>query len=134
MLIMQLKCELVMTEGMTIRFRNAHGEMTVTALPGYERAYTWAGATRNVTMLPRSKRWYGSLGIYNGGGFIPGRHEPWEPHDGVARFLTAVEQARPILRATTLEITARTSRVDREVDRLTARILIGAIIREAQAE
>lgn len=52
-------------------------------------------------------------------------------HDGVARFLTAIERARPVLRAATLEITARSSRVDQEADRLSARVLIGAIIREA---
>lgn len=52
-------------------------------------------------------------------------------HNGVARFLTAIEQARPVLRAATLEITARSSRVDQEADRLSARVLIGAIIREA---
>lgn len=53
-------------------------------------------------------------------------------HDGVARFLTAVEQARPVLRAATLEITAKSARVDQEADRLSARVLIGAIIREAE--
>ena len=52
-------------------------------------------------------------------------------HEGVARFLTAIEQARPVIRAATLEITARTARADRETDRLTARVLIGAIIRVA---
>jgi len=52
-------------------------------------------------------------------------------HDGVARFLTAIEQARPVLRAATLDITARSARVDQEPGRLSARVLIGAIIREA---
>lgn len=52
-------------------------------------------------------------------------------HDGVARFLTAIEQARPVLRAATLDITARSARVDHETGRLSARVLIGAIIREA---
>lgn len=55
-------------------------------------------------------------------------------HDGLARFLTAIEQARPVIRAATIEISAKTSRADREVDRLTARIMIGAIIREAADE
>lgn len=55
-------------------------------------------------------------------------------HEGVARFLTAIEQARPVMRATMLEITARTSRADQEDNRLTARIVIGAIIREAAVE
>lgn len=53
-------------------------------------------------------------------------------HEGAARFLTAIEQARPVLRAATLEITARSSRVDQEADRLSIRVLIGAIIREAE--
>lgn len=52
-------------------------------------------------------------------------------HDGVARFLSAIEQARPVLRAATLEITARSARVDQEAGRLSVRVLIGAIIREA---
>ncbi len=52
-------------------------------------------------------------------------------HDGVARALSAIEQARPVLRAATLEITARSARVDQEAGRLSVRVLIGAIIREA---
>ena len=46
----------------------------------------------------------------------------------------AIEQARPVLRAATLDITAKTSRADQETDRLSARVLIGAIIREAPEE
>ena len=55
-------------------------------------------------------------------------------HGGIARFLMAIEQARPVLRAATLDITAKTSRADQETDRLSARVLIGAIIREAPEE
>jgi len=55
-------------------------------------------------------------------------------HQGIARFLMAIEQARPVLRAATLDITAKTSRADQETDRLSARVLIGAIIREAPGE
>ena len=55
-------------------------------------------------------------------------------HQGIARFLMAIEQARPVLRAATLDITAKTSRADQETDRLSARVLIGAIIREAPEE
>jgi len=51
-------------------------------------------------------------------------------HEGLTRFLTAIEQARPVLRAAILDVTARTSRADEEAGRLTARIVIGAIIRE----
>lgn len=52
-------------------------------------------------------------------------------HAGVVRFLTALERARPVMRAATLDITSKTDRADREEGRLSARILIGAIIREA---
>lgn len=55
-------------------------------------------------------------------------------NQGIARFLMAIEQARPVLRAATLDITAKTSRADQETDRLSARVLIGAIIREAPEE
>ncbi len=55
-------------------------------------------------------------------------------HQGIARFLMTIEQARPVLRAATLDITAKTSRADQETDRLSARVLIGAIIREAPEE
>ena len=55
-------------------------------------------------------------------------------HQGIARFLMAIEQARPVLRAATLDITAKTSRADQETDRLSARVLIGTIIREAPGE
>ena len=55
-------------------------------------------------------------------------------HDGVARFLAAIEQARPVMRATALEITAKTARADQEANRLTTRVVIGAIIRDAAPE
>lgn len=79
------RCEAVMVEGMWIAFTNAHGEMTVTAGKGFERSYTWAGGTRTLTMWPRNKRWYGSLGMYNPGAYIKGELEQWKEHDGIKR-------------------------------------------------
>ncbi len=55
-------------------------------------------------------------------------------HDGVARFLTAIDQSRPVLRAASIEITSRSSRADQENERLNARILIGSIIRVTEGE
>ena len=81
------RCEAVMVEGMTISFTNSHGSMTVTADKGYERRYTWARDTRTVTMYPRKKRWYGSLGMYNPGAYISGNLEQWKEHDGIKRFV-----------------------------------------------
>ena len=76
-----------MVEGMTISFTNSHGSMTVTAGKGFERRYSWAGDTRVVIMWPRKERWYGSLGMYNPGGYIPGKLEPWKEHDGIKRYV-----------------------------------------------
>ena len=76
-----------MVEGMRIAFTNSHGDITVTAGKGFERLYTWAGDTRTVTMIPRQKRWYGSLGMYNPGAYIAGEVEPWKEHDGIKRFV-----------------------------------------------
>jgi hypothetical protein len=76
-----------MVEGMRITFTNANGQMTVTGGKGFERRYTWAGDTRTVVMIPRKKRWYGSLGMYNPGAYITGEIEPWKEHDGVKRYV-----------------------------------------------
>jgi hypothetical protein len=81
------QCEAVMVEGMTISFTNSHGSMTVTAGKGFERRYTWSGDTRTVIMNPRKKRWYGSLGMYNPGGYIKGELEQWKEHDGIKRYV-----------------------------------------------
>ena len=69
-------CEPVMVEGMRITFTNANGQMTITGGKGFERRYTWAGDTRTVVMIPRKKRWYGSLGMYNPGRTSPGKLSP----------------------------------------------------------
>ncbi len=81
------QCEAVMVEGMSISFTNSHSSMTVTAGKEFERKYSWAGDSRIVIMQPRKKRWYGSLGMYNPGGFIKGELEQWKEHDGIKRFV-----------------------------------------------
>lgn len=86
------RCEAVMVEGMWISFTNANGAMTITAGKGFERSYTWEGDTRSLEMWPRSKRWYGSMGMYNPGSYIPGELEQWEPHDGIKRCVAAEGQ------------------------------------------
>ncbi len=50
-------------------------------------------------------------------------------HAGIARFISAIEQSRPVLRAASIEVASRSSRADQENERLNARILIGSIIR-----
>jgi hypothetical protein len=56
------------------------GEISITAGKGLRRTYEWEGAARSVDMWPRSKRWYGSMGLYYPG---PGNH--WPEHNGVTR-------------------------------------------------
>lgn len=52
-------------------------------------------------------------------------------HAGLARFLAAIEAARPRLRAATLEINAASALAPAEARRLTASVVIGALHRPA---
>ena len=72
--------ELAMKPGERITIHNAVGTLSITALDGLTRAYTWEGATRLAVLFPRDERWYGSLGIYN-----PGAGDMWEEHNGITR-------------------------------------------------
>jgi len=72
--------EIVMPEGMTITAETEHGKITIVAGTGFERSYTWGGGTRSVTMLPRKKRWLGSLGLY-----FPGEGNHWKEHNEITR-------------------------------------------------
>lgn len=72
--------ETVMTPGMSITARTDGGEMTIRAGEGFERFYTWDGATRSVKLWARKTRWLGSLGIYYPG---PGQH--WKSNGGITR-------------------------------------------------
>lgn len=72
--------EIVMSGGMRITATTGEGTITITAGKGLKRLYTWEGATREVIMLPRYERWYGSFGIYFPG---PGKH--WKEHNGIIR-------------------------------------------------
>lgn len=49
-------------------------------------------------------------------------------HAGLARFLDAIGRAKPTLRAAALEVSARTSRADAEAGRLSARVVVGALV------
>lgn len=72
--------EIVMSEGMSITVHNSYGEMKITAGKGTLRHYTWEGAIRSATLIPRKERWNGSLGIY-----YPGEGNHWNKHDGITR-------------------------------------------------
>ncbi len=72
--------ELVMTQGEIIRATTATGTIEISAGKGLLRSYTWNGATRSAKLVPRTKRWYGSLGAY-----YPGPGEHWKDHEGITR-------------------------------------------------
>ena len=75
------KNEIVMPPNATIEATTKTGTIVIKSGRGLKRYYTWDGITRSVVMWPRSKRWYGSLGIYYPG---PGSH--WLPkHNGISR-------------------------------------------------
>ena len=72
--------EIVMSEGMKITAETEHGKIIIIAGARLYRSYTWKGGTRSVIMLPRKKRWLGSLGLY-----YPGQGNHWKEHDGITR-------------------------------------------------
>lgn len=72
--------ELVMQPGTTITARTKVGQVSIKAEAGLKRSYTWEGATRVVTLLPRVERWQGGLGAY-----FPGPGEHWKEHHGITR-------------------------------------------------
>ena len=53
-------------------------------------------------------------------------------HAGLARFLAALEATRPTLRATALEITARSANAAAESGRLSVRVVVAALSRPAE--
>jgi hypothetical protein len=74
------KLELVMKPGMTITAETKTGIIAITAGPGLKRTYTWEGVSQTITLWPRTKRWYGSLGAsYSSLG------DDWPEHDGITR-------------------------------------------------
>jgi hypothetical protein len=72
--------EVVMSPGMRITATTTEGTIAITAVDELTRSYTWEGSTRSAEMSPRTKRWYGSLGLY-----FPGSGEHWADHHGIAR-------------------------------------------------
>jgi hypothetical protein len=72
--------EVAMMPGSTITATTSLGTISIQAGKGLKRSYTWDGSTRSVEMVPRDKRWYGSLGLYFPG---PGNH--WKPNNGITR-------------------------------------------------
>ena len=74
--------EIVMTPGMQITARTEMGEITIRASNGFERFYTWDGATRSAKLQTRKERWYGSLGIIN---LEPLPWRRWKSNKGITR-------------------------------------------------
>jgi hypothetical protein len=57
--------EIVMSPGMTIEAKNENGDIVIKADNVLQRIYGWDGNMVKIKMLPRDKRWDGSLGIYS---------------------------------------------------------------------
>lgn len=74
--------EVVMTRGMKIAATNRNGTIEIEAGRDSRRKYTWDGATREVLLVVRKARWYGSLGLYSPGSGISGT---FSPHNGISR-------------------------------------------------
>lgn len=60
--------EFVLPEGMIITATNSEGTITVSAGPGTERTFSGKGWSKKSDLIPRTTRWYGSLGLYDPAG------------------------------------------------------------------
>jgi hypothetical protein len=72
--------ELVMCPGSQLKATTTTGTIRISAGAGLKRTYEWDGAARSVVLIPREKRWLGSLGAY-----YPGPGDHWKPHEGITR-------------------------------------------------
>jgi hypothetical protein len=78
--VAQAGLELVMNTGDKIIATTATGTIEIEAKEGLNRSYTWEGSTRSAKLLPRTERWYGSMGAY-----YPGPGEHWKSNNGITR-------------------------------------------------
>lgn len=62
------KNELVMHDGMTITAINKNGSISIHAKKLLSREISWNNHEIKTELMPREKRWYGSLGAYSPGG------------------------------------------------------------------
>jgi hypothetical protein len=76
----RLANEIVMVPGMEISATNELGKITIVAGPDLQRTYRWESCEGSLEMVPRRKRWYGSLGIY-----YPGPGDHWKECGGITR-------------------------------------------------
>ncbi len=57
--------EFVLSKGMIITATNPNGTITISAGPGAERTFSGKGWIKKSDLIPRTTRWYGSLGLYD---------------------------------------------------------------------
>ena len=60
--------ESVLSDGTTITASTPSGPITIEGRSGFDRVYSGAGWSKRSTLIPRSTRWYGSLGLYDPAG------------------------------------------------------------------
>ncbi|WP_298927131.1 hypothetical protein [uncultured Ramlibacter sp.] len=63
--------ELVLQEGVRLSATTPSGTVSVTAGQGYARTYEWNGCSLAASMMARSQRWYGAMGLYDPAGAGP---------------------------------------------------------------
>lgn len=63
-----LVTESVLSDGMRITASTPNGELVITGKKGPMRIYSGPGWSKDSTLIPRQKRWYGSLGLYDPAG------------------------------------------------------------------
>jgi len=80
--IMIGKNEMVMPANMQITAETPVGTITITAGQGFDRCYTWEGATGCIELTRDVERWLGRLGAN-----APGNPYLWRVHNGINRIV-----------------------------------------------
>lgn len=57
--------ENVLSNGELLSVKSNWGDIEIAYISEYKRKYTWDGHSVVVDLIPRNKRWYGSLGLYH---------------------------------------------------------------------
>ena len=83
------KNEMVMPASMQITAETSVGAITITAGQGFNRCYTWEGATGCIELTPDVERWVGRLG-----GSTSGNPYLWRMHNGLNRIVVYEGQQR----------------------------------------
>jgi hypothetical protein len=77
--------EIVLAKGDSVEVNHPSGTLKIEAGDGTTRYYYWDGIKIKVNLIPRTERWYGSIGIYNPASTFLWFGDQFPGHKGISR-------------------------------------------------